>query len=145
MSHLKRSNELTLSPLLPSKQSRPNTDVVAKCMLCDEPCYEKQKYPSPYDWEQFQIKASKWRGLDRYGGVSDDIDWDSGWLGKYWHMLYKADLCGERKLQQAIARSKKKSVADEKTTHTQTLLMMSALQLEKALDQFTNPPYASGA
>ena len=104
----KRSSTLSLSPVLPTKQLRANGN---QCILCNDFCDEKQKVPNPEHWYQFKENAIKWRGLDKYGTAADTIDWDSGPLGKYWHKSCKAELGGERKLNQAIARSRK--VADE--------------------------------
>ena len=110
----KRGRALSLSPVLPAKQPRESNP---PCILCHDPCDEKQKLPQDEHWLQFKENVSKWRGLDKYGTAADSIEWDTGPLGKFWHKGCKAEVCGERKLKQAIARSKKVSqvVADEKT------------------------------
>ena len=110
----KRGRALSLSPVLPAKQPRESNP---PCILCHDSCDEKQKLPQDEHWLQFKENVSKWRGLDKYGTAADSIEWDTGPLGKFWHKGCKAEVCGERKLKQAIARSKKVSqvVADEKT------------------------------
>ena len=110
----KRGSTLSLSPVLPAKQFCANEN---HCILCNDPCDEKQKCPKPEDWLQFKANAIKWRGLDKYGMAADTIDWDSGPEGKFWHKGCKAELGGERKLNQAISRCRKNAsavVADEK-------------------------------
>ena len=103
-----------MSPVLPAKQARVNE----ACILCTKPCDEKQKCPSDDDWCTFRENAEKWRGLDKYGTAADTVDWNSGPLGKLWHKSCKAELSGERKLQQAIRRKEKSTAtpSDEKTS-----------------------------
>lgn len=101
----KRSSTATWSPILPAKkQTRGNEGI---CILCNSFCDEKQKEPQPGDWKKFQEYATKWRGLDKYGQVADTVDWDTGPIGKLWHKNCRAELGGDRKLQQAIKRSTK--------------------------------------
>ena len=112
--NFKRSRTLKLSPVLPSKQARRYEE--QHCILCIQPCDEKQKYPSDQEWNIFHANACKWRGLDKYGIMADSVNWRAGPQGKLWHKTCKLNLSGERKLQQAIKRKENASavVADEK-------------------------------
>ena len=62
------------------------------CILCTEPCEEKQKNPDSDDWSAFRKNAEKWRGLDKYGTAADTVDWNSGPIGKLWHKKCKAEI-----------------------------------------------------
>ena len=81
MSFKRSSGEISLSP--PSKQVKSDSNEL--CILCDEPCSEKQKYLNDEKWEKFRSTAEEWSGLDRYGSVFRKIDWQSGPIGKLWH------------------------------------------------------------
>ena len=45
-----------------------------QCILCKVQCKEVKSF-NDTRWEKFKNAAEKWKGLDRYGGVYDTIDW----------------------------------------------------------------------
>ena len=45
-----------------------------QCILCKVQCKEVKSF-NDIRWEKFKNAAEKWKGLDRYGGVYDTIDW----------------------------------------------------------------------
>ena len=49
------------------------------------------------DWENLKVKASKWKGLDKYSHVYDSVVWEEGSTGR--RKSCKIEICGERKLQ----------------------------------------------
>ena len=80
---------------------------VKNCILCCQQCEELVK---TVDWENLKIKGSKWKGLDKYSNVYDSVDWEEGSAGFVWHKSCEIEICGERKLQQALNRKRKNDV-----------------------------------
>ena len=78
-----------------------------KCILCYENCDEVQKNLSQGQWEDFQKCAEAWKDLDTYGQVYDEVNWQSGPMGNFWHKSCKLQFSGKRKLEQAKNRQKK--------------------------------------
>ena len=52
-------------------------------------------------------KASQLKGLDKYSNVYCSVDWEEASVGLLWHNSCKIEICGERKLQQALNRKRK--------------------------------------
>ena len=77
------------------------------CILCREACEENEKLIKLEDWEKLKQQACKWKNLDKYGEVFDTVDWQAGPISLLWHKGCKREICGERKLQQAINRKRK--------------------------------------
>ena len=80
---------------------------VENCILCCQPCDELEKAIKVVDWENLEVKASKWKGSDKYSDVYDSFDWEEGSTGLVWHKSCKIEICGERKLQEALNRKRK--------------------------------------
>ena len=54
---------------------------VKNCLMCCQPCDEFEKAIKTIDWENLKVKASKWKGLDKYSDVYDSVDWEEGYAG----------------------------------------------------------------
>ena len=80
---------------------------VENCILCCQPCDKLEKAIKVVDWENVEVKASKWKGSDKYSDVYDSFDWEEGSTGLVWHKSCKIEICGERKLQEALNRKRK--------------------------------------
>ncbi len=77
------------------------------CIICDLECDEdRSSYPIDL-WNTLKESAKGWRGLDRHGDMYDNVAWDNGPTGIFFHKKCKMQLCSTRKLQQAIARQEK--------------------------------------
>ena len=48
-----------------------------QCILCNEERNEIRSF-NDIQWEKFKNAAEEWKGLDRYGGVYDTLDWGNG-------------------------------------------------------------------
>ena len=81
------------------------------CILCNEPCIEKEKFIHEEKWKSFRSLAEKWKGLEKFGGVLTSVDWESGPHGNMWHKNCQLHFTGARKLEQAL--SKRKALAEE--------------------------------
>ena len=82
-------------------------EYVKSCILCCQPCDELEKTIKVVNWKNLKVKASKWKGLDKYNNVYESDDWEEGSAGLVWHKSCKIETCGERKLQQALKRKRK--------------------------------------
>ena len=72
---------MTSKPVLdvcpPTKQKKPNTTNVSTCLFCKEICNEQHTYPQK-QWEALRLTAKEWSGLNRYGFVYSEVDWEKG-------------------------------------------------------------------
>ena len=53
-------------------------DNFKNCTMCCQPCDDCRLVA---DWENLNIKASKWKGLDSNSIVYDSVDWEEGSAG----------------------------------------------------------------
>ena len=61
----------------PSKKRRKlQKEDGGQCILCNGECNEVRSF-NDIQWEKFKNAAEEWKGLDRYGGVYDTIDWET--------------------------------------------------------------------
>ena len=58
---------------------------VKNCILSCQPCDELEKAIKAVDLENLKVKASKWKGIDKYSNVYDSVDWEEGSAGLVWH------------------------------------------------------------
>ena len=70
-------------------------DNFKNCTMCCQPCDDCRLVA---DWENLNIKASRWKGLDSNSIVYDSVDWEEGSAGLHWHKSCKIEIYGERKL-----------------------------------------------
>ena len=82
------------------------------CILCKKECSEKQKLISEKDWLYLKNVAEKWKPLDKYNDVYDSVNWECCSTGQFWHSNCKREICGQRKLEQAITRKRKRDESD---------------------------------
>ena len=85
------------------------TLALGECVLCNLlfKNLNERKNITLSRWEEIKQQAPKWAGLDRFGDLSTNIDWDNEELGRYMHKSCELDLFNERKLIQAENRNKK--------------------------------------
>ena len=58
---------------------------VKNCILCCQPCDQLEKAIEVVNWENVNVKASKWKGLDKYSNAYDSVDWKECSVGLVWH------------------------------------------------------------
>ena len=101
-----------LAPLLKRKKSIDSASETQKCLICNDPCLEKQKLPANDHWENFRRVAEEWKktkGTDtEFVKVFDKVCWEHGPEGHFWHKDCKWKMCNKKTLEQA-KRSAKKS------------------------------------
>ena len=51
-----------------------STTVVNKCILCNEQCSENRSGFTADQWDSLKNTALKWKGLDKFGSVYDDVN-----------------------------------------------------------------------
>ena len=44
------------------------------------------------DWKNIKVKATKWKGLDKYSNVYNSADWEEGSAGLLWHISCKTEI-----------------------------------------------------
>ena len=70
---------ITSKPVLdvcpPTKQKKSNATNVSTCLFCKEICNEHHTYTQK-QWEALRLTAKEWSGLDRYGYVYSEVDWE---------------------------------------------------------------------
>ena len=68
---------------------------------------EKSDFPAS-SWDKLEIVAVEWRGLDRYGDIFENVRWDDGPSGIFFHKICKTEFTSKGKLQQTNIGKKKK-------------------------------------
>ena len=72
---------MTSKPVLdvcpPTKRKKSNTTNVSTCLFCKEICNEQHTYTQK-QWEALRLTAKEWSGLDRFGFVCSEVDWEKG-------------------------------------------------------------------
>ena len=87
-----------------------STTVINTCILCNELCSENRSGFPADQWNSLKNTALKWKGLDKFGSVYDDVNWDNGSDGLFFHKVpCQLDFKSSRKLDQAKNRHAKKS------------------------------------
>ena len=54
-----------------------------------------------------KIQAQAWHGLDKFGNVYEQVEWDNGPVGIYFHKTCRIAFANQRTLEQAKARKNK--------------------------------------
>ena len=72
---------MTSKPLLdiypPTKRKTSNRTNVSNCLFFKEICNEQHTYTKK-QWEALRLTGKEWSGLDRYGFVYSEVDWENG-------------------------------------------------------------------
>ena len=93
----------------PSKRKKLNTPNISKiCFLCKELCKEQHTYTQT-QWDTFKLTAKEWSGLDRYGYVYLEVDWEKGTKDEqsFFHRKCTKNMQTRSKLLQAQKRKNK--------------------------------------
>ena len=59
-----------------------NEGPINVCILCDRRCTEDRSKYDLEKWEELRNVAEKWRGLDTFGDVFDNVNWTQGPSGQ---------------------------------------------------------------
>ena len=86
-----------------------NEETINACILCNERCSENRSNYDLEKWEDLRKTAEKWKGLDTFGDVFDNVNWSRGPSGIYFHKLCRLRLNDDRRLKQAIGRNTDKT------------------------------------
>ena len=110
---------------------------VKNCILCCQPRTKLEKV-------NLKVKASKWKGLDKYSKVYDSVDWEESSAGFVWHKSCEIEICRERELQQALDRKKNDANPVNKKFKLSIHLLLHAKQLAKVLESLIRKIFAYG-
>ena len=78
-----------------------------QCLVkCGKVCSENDKI-SPSKLESIKLKSKNWNGLDKFGTLYDETNWDNGNTGFYIHKLCYFSLSSSINLDKAIKRKAK--------------------------------------
>ena len=103
---------MTSKPVLdvcpPTKRKKSNTTNVSTCLFCKEICNEQHTYTQK-QWEALRLTAKEWSGLDRYGFVYSEVDWEKGTLDEqsFFHRKCTKNMQTRSKLLKAKCRRDK--------------------------------------
>ena len=78
-----------------------------QCILCKDECDEYHSTIHIDAWNNLRETAKQWSGLDTFSTVYNDVAWDNGPFGVYYHQVCKLKLFSRRKLEQALKRKEK--------------------------------------
>ena len=84
------------------------------CVLqCGGQCDEAtESITSIERWENLKKKSLLWSGLDKFGDVYANVDWDKGPVGQCVHDACRLTLSNANKLEQAKKRQRKREIED---------------------------------
>ena len=83
------------------------TNVTTICLLCKEICSEQHIYTQK-QWDALKLRAKEWSGLDRYGFVYSEVDWEKGIQDEQslFHRKCTKNMQTQSKLLQAKSQNK---------------------------------------
>ena len=87
---------VSITMALPSTKKRKKNDFEQLCIICNCACEEDKSNLPDHAWITLRDQLEQWRGLDRFGTVYDNISWDDGPEGLYFHKLCKAQVANTR-------------------------------------------------
>ena len=90
-----------------------------QCILkCGEACSDGDSRDgcSIESWKRLEEKALLWKGLDKFGDVYDDTDWESGSVGKFIHKQCRLIMFTPKRLDQAQTRKRKHDESPQSTS-----------------------------
>ena len=68
------------------------------CVLCGEECDEdRSKYPID-SWNNIKIQAQAWHGMDKFGNVYEQVEWENGPVGIYFYKTCRTAFASQRTL-----------------------------------------------
>lgn len=88
----------------------PSTSYEHECILCcGQPCTKSDCLDNITDqkWDSIQEKSLRWKELDRFQNVHENVDWENGPKGYYMHNACYTSLSSKRCLSQAEKRKRK--------------------------------------
>ena len=103
---------MTSKPVLdvcpPTKRKKSKTTNVSTCLFCKEICNEQHTYTQE-QWEALRLTAKECSGLDRYGFVHSEVDWEKGTQDEqsFFHWKCTKNMQTRSKLLQAKCRRDK--------------------------------------
>ena len=78
-----------------------------KCVLkCGKPCNDNETISSAR-WQSLKEKSKNWTGLDKFGDVHSETDWNNGPSGYYTHDSCYVTVSSASNLRKAIKRKEK--------------------------------------
>ena len=101
-------------------QKRKSTELtVGECILCHIECEENKSSTGIEAWTNLKQHAQQWVGLDQFGTVFNDVIWENGPNGIYYHKTCKIQLFSSNRLQLALNRKRKEQMKQEKEAQVQ--------------------------
>ena len=76
-------------------------------------------------WETIKEKSSAWKGLNKFGNVHDEVNWDNGPKGLYMHDNCYITLNNPRKLIQSQNKRKKSDIRSRQNDYTENAASLS--------------------
>ena len=89
---------------------QPSTSTTRHCILrCGDACTDGDSIDryTIEKWRGIEQKALDWKGLDKFGDVYENTDWESGPVGKFMHDQCRLIMFTKRRLAQAQVRKRK--------------------------------------
>ena len=90
-----------------------------QCVLqCNQPCTAADSLDHIRDskWNQIKEKSLQWKGLEKFGNVYDEVNWDIGPKGFYMHTSCHITLSSKRSWDQFQKRKVKSDLSSQNVT-----------------------------
>ena len=89
-----------------SRGKKRGSGEIGICILCQGDCDEDKSNTPIEAWETLKNHAKNWEGLDKYGSVYDEVEWENGLQGVFYHKLCRAQIASKDKLSKALKQKK---------------------------------------
>ena len=77
------------------------------CLACKEDCFDsKEEKKDIQAWKDLKAITEKWVGLDPYGSIYEETNWDSGPEGNFIHKTCRLKLGDSKRLERALSRTR---------------------------------------
>ena len=73
------------------------------CACCVEENEDRSKYPTD-SWNNMKIQVQARHGLDKFGNVYEQFEWENGPVGIYFHKTCRTVFASQRTLEQVKGR-----------------------------------------
>lgn len=86
------------------------------CIACKEDCFDsKEERKDIRAWKDLEAIAEKWTGLDPYGSIHEETNWESGPEGNFIHKTCRLKLGDSKRLESALSRTRQEEEFPEST------------------------------
>ena len=75
-----------------NRRQKRRSNSIGVCIICHQVCNEDKSTTTAESWGTLSSHAKNWVGLDKFGTVYDEVQWENGPQGIYFHKLCRTQI-----------------------------------------------------